>query len=173
MSRSPVRRWSWRGKLGEYCVEDDKDQYNTVGIQLGERYEASPIVLADATPVPPDAFHSYIAHDRAGARLPHFALPDGTSLYAALGPDFSLIAFGDADTSGFEAAARVRKMPLTVVRVAGVRPEPTKPISFWCARTIILRGMALLRAPMLGALLDRICGVVDPVLRSFENAIAR
>ena len=163
-----------RKKLGEYCVEDDKDQYNTVGIQLGERYEASPIVLADATPAPPDEFHSYIAHDRAGARLPHFALPDGTSLYAALGPDFSLIAFGDADTSAFEAAARVRKMPLTVVRIAGAaRPEPYENNLVLVRPDHHIAGHGAVASTQADTLMDRICGATTAALRSSENAIAR
>jgi 2-polyprenyl-6-methoxyphenol hydroxylase-like FAD-dependent oxidoreductase len=113
-----------RKALGAYCLEDDREQYNTAGIQLGERYEASPVIVADSDPPPPDAWYSYTAHDRTGARLPHFTLADGHSLYAALGADLSLIAFDGTDTAALEAAARARGVPLTVIRVEGALPEP-------------------------------------------------
>ena len=161
-----------RKKLGEYCVEDDKDQYNTVGIQLGERYENSPIIFGDDTPAPPDQFHSYTALDRAGARLPHFPLADGTSLYAALGPDISLIAFGDADSSGFEAAARSRNMPLKILRVRE-RPEPYENhlVLVRPDHHIAWHGQ---KAPRdAAAVLDRIRGATTQPARPYENAIAR
>lgn len=114
-----------RQALGAYCLEDDKEQYSTSGIQLGERYEDSPLIVADATPAPDDTWYTYTDHDRAGARLPHFMLPDGRSLYAALGEDFTLIAFGHASTAALEQAARERRLPLTVLRVDV--PEPPAP----------------------------------------------
>jgi 2-polyprenyl-6-methoxyphenol hydroxylase-like FAD-dependent oxidoreductase len=113
-----------RQKLGAFCVEDDKDQYNTVGIQLGERYEDSPIICSDDTPPPPDAWHSYAAYDRAGARLPNLALIDGRPLYAALGNDLTLIAFDKAETATIEDAARERGVPLDVVRIDGAPRAP-------------------------------------------------
>jgi 2-polyprenyl-6-methoxyphenol hydroxylase-like FAD-dependent oxidoreductase len=113
-----------RQALGAYCLEDDREQYNTAGIQLGERYEDSPIIVGDDSPPPPDAWYSYKAHDRAGARLPHLTLADGRSLYAALGPDFTLIAFDGVDPRPLVDAARTRGMPLTVLRIDGPPPEP-------------------------------------------------
>jgi hypothetical protein len=114
-----------RKALGAYCLEDDKEQYNTAGIQLGERYEDSPLIVTDATPAPKDEWYNYVACDRAGARAPHFTLPDGRSLYAAMGADFTLLVFGDADTAPLEAAARERDVPLTVLRTGLVGPpEP-------------------------------------------------
>jgi hypothetical protein len=114
-----------RKALGLYCLEDDKDQYSTSGIQLGERYEDSPVIAADGTPAPEDTWYTYTQHDRPGARLPHFTLPDGRSLYAALGPEFTLLAFGDTDTAALEQAARARGMPLTVLRLDF--PAPPEP----------------------------------------------
>jgi len=115
---------SGRKALGAYCLEDDKEQYNTSGIQLGERYENSAVIVADDTPPPPDTWYSYTAHDRPGARLPHFTLADGRSLYAALGADFTLLTFDGSDPTPFETAARRCAMPLTVLRIAGAPPEP-------------------------------------------------
>jgi 2-polyprenyl-6-methoxyphenol hydroxylase-like FAD-dependent oxidoreductase len=114
-----------RKALGAYCLEDDREQYNTAGIQLGERYEESPIVIGDGTPAPKDEWYNYIAHDRAGARAPHFILPDGRSLYDALGPDFTLLTFGNPDTRPLEQAAAARGLPLKVVH-SGL-PAPPDP----------------------------------------------
>jgi len=113
-----------RRALGAYCIEDDREQYNTPGIQLGERYEHSPIIMPGREPPPPDAWHTYTPHDRPGARAPHVNLSHGGSLYAALGPEFSLIAFAGAETAPLEEAARASGLPLTVVRVPGPPPEP-------------------------------------------------
>ncbi|HVG51709.1 MAG TPA: FAD-dependent monooxygenase [Xanthobacteraceae bacterium] len=161
-----------RKKLGEYCVEDDKDQYNTVGIQLGERYEDSPIIFGEDTPAPPDQFHGYVALDRAGARLPHFLLADGTSLYAALGLDFSLIAFGDTETSSFEIGAAARNMPLKVLRVPE-RPEPYENnlVLVRPDQHIAWHGQTAPRDPAI--ILDRIRGTGAETARPYENAIAR
>jgi 2-polyprenyl-6-methoxyphenol hydroxylase-like FAD-dependent oxidoreductase len=113
-----------RKALGAYCLEDDREQYNTAGIQLGERYEESPIIFSDTTPPPPDAWYTYTPHDRAGARLPHLTLADGRSLYAALGPEFTLIAFDGSDGAPLQAAAKTRGVPLTMLHIAGAAPEP-------------------------------------------------
>ena len=114
-----------RKALGAYCLEDDKEQYNTSGIQLGERYEDSPLIFADDTPAPKDEWYNYVASDRPGARAPHFTLPDGRSLYGAMGPDFTLLAFGEANTKALEAAARERDVPLIVVRAdLATPPDP-------------------------------------------------
>ncbi len=107
-----------RRAFGAFCVEDDKDQYNTTGLQLGERYEDSPIVCQDGTPPPPDVWSVYTPVERPGARLPHFWLEDGRSCYDLLGPDFTLMDFAQSDTTAFEMAARARSVPLTVMRVA-------------------------------------------------------
>ena len=106
-----------RRAFGKFCVEDDAVQYNTSGLQLGERYEDSPIVLGDATPAPPDDWHHYRPLDRPGARAPHFVLPDGRPLFDALGQGFTLLALGEtAGIEAFERAAARRGMPLQVLR---------------------------------------------------------
>jgi 2-polyprenyl-6-methoxyphenol hydroxylase-like FAD-dependent oxidoreductase len=147
-----------RKALGAYCLEDDREQYNTAGIQLGERYEESPIIFADASTPPPDAWYSYTAYDRAGARTPHFTLADGRSLYAALGPDFTLLAFDGTDSSAIETAAATRRMPLAVLRVAGPAPEPYQS-SLVLVRPDHHIAWHGARAPADAlAVIDRVCG---------------
>ncbi|MGO8920448.1 MAG: FAD-dependent monooxygenase [Stellaceae bacterium] len=105
--------------FGRFCVADDAVQYNTSGLQLGERYEGSPIISGDGTPAPPDDWHNYVPLDRPGARAPHFWLSDKRSCFDALGQGFTLVAFGAAQgIEAFERAARARGLPLSVLRVA-------------------------------------------------------
>jgi hypothetical protein len=111
--------------FGRFCVQDDAVQYETSGLQLGERYEGSPIIVGDGTPAPPDDWHRYVPLDRPGARAPHFWLPDGRALYDALGSGFALLAFGAGDgIEAFERAARSRGMPLTVLRAEAPKDGP-------------------------------------------------
>lgn len=116
-----------RRALGDFLVVDDREEYATIGLQLGERY-VSPIIDLDLdpdAPPPPDPFDTYLPTDAAGARTPHFYLPDGTSLYDALGEGFGLILFAGADGSALEAAARHRGVPLNIVHVADKPAEFT------------------------------------------------
>lgn len=111
-----------RKRFGDFIAEDDRDEYATLGVQLGERYESQIIAPSDDTP-PPDPWDRYVPSDSAGCRTPHFFLADGRSLYDALAPDFGIIAFGDADAAPIEAAAAERGLPLRVVRVAARDPQ--------------------------------------------------
>jgi 2-polyprenyl-6-methoxyphenol hydroxylase-like FAD-dependent oxidoreductase len=109
-----------REKFGVRIMAEDRAQYLTVGLQLGERYEGSPIVWPDGTPAPPDAWDSYTPVDRPGARAPHYWLAPGRALFDELGSGFTLIDFGaDAEnTDAFAKAAAARRVPLKIVRPA-------------------------------------------------------
>ena len=108
-----------REKFGVRIMEEDRAQYLTVGLQLGERYEDSPIVWPDGTPAPPDTWDSYTPVDRPGARAPHYWLAKGHALFDEFGPGFTLLDFGAPDGAAeIEKAALTRGLPLKVVRLA-------------------------------------------------------
>ncbi len=86
-----------RRAFGARIIEEDRAQYLTVGIQLGERYEDSPIVCPDAHDAPPDTWDSYTPLDRPGARAPHFWLAPGRAAYDEFGKGFTLLDFGAPD----------------------------------------------------------------------------
>jgi hypothetical protein len=106
-----------RETLGAQVVVEDVPQYLSAGLQLGERYEDSPIVFPADTPAPEDRWDIYTPLDRPGGRAPHFFIAPGQSLYDAFGKGFTLLAFGAADTAAIEAAAARRGVPLATVRV--------------------------------------------------------
>src|SRR5262249_28746468 len=70
-----------RRAFGAKIMREDRPQYLTVGIQLGERYETSPIVWPDEDDAPPDTWDAYTPIDRPGARAPHFWLAPGRAAY--------------------------------------------------------------------------------------------
>ena len=61
--------------------------FRTIGLQLGYRYEDSPIIVPDGTPAPPDDPENFVASARPGSRAPHVALADGSSTLDLYGLD--------------------------------------------------------------------------------------
>jgi hypothetical protein len=111
-----------RDTLGAQVVVEDVPQYLSAGLQLGELYENSPIVVAAQTPPPADRWDIYTPIDRPGARAPHFWISEGQSLYDLFGQGFTLLAFAGADTTAIEAAADAHNVPLTVIRLQERNP---------------------------------------------------
>jgi hypothetical protein len=86
------------------------------GIQMGYRYDDSPICIADGSPAPVDQ-PKYVQTARPGARAPHAWLADGRSTLDLFGRDFTLLSFPGARQQAIDdlaAAARQRGMPLSV-----------------------------------------------------------
>ncbi|MFM9608244.1 monooxygenase [Streptomyces sp. V2] len=94
----------------------------TLGVQLGARYDGSPVVIPSGDP-PPDDFTSYTPSGVPGGRAPHLWLDDthgaGGSLFDRFGTGFTLLSLRSRhhDTSGLEKAARERGIPFSVVHV--------------------------------------------------------
>jgi hypothetical protein len=98
-------------------------QFASLGVQLGARYDASPIVAADCSP-PADSWTVYTPTSIPGGRAPHLWLDDWhgvhSSIFDRFGVGFTLLRLGTtpSSTAALEAAARVRGVPLTLVDVA-------------------------------------------------------
>jgi len=107
------------GALLSTCGE----QYNSIGVQLGARYDGSPIVAAAGAP-PADSFDSYTPSSVPGGRAPHAWIDEsrgrGSSLYDRFGSGFTLLRLGPhaSDAGALTAAAAARKVPLTTLDVA-------------------------------------------------------
>src|SRR5262249_34740463 len=122
-----------RRAFGAKIMQEDRLQYLTVGIQLGERYETSPIVWPDEDDAPPDTWDTYTPLDRPGARAPHFWLAPGRAAYDEFGEGFTLLDFGAPEGArAFEKAARERRVPLKILRL-----EP--PRGLYRRRLVLIR----------------------------------
>ena len=150
-----------RNRLGEQLLRDIARMFRTIGVQLGYRYDPSPICVPDGTPPPTDAPESYVPTARPGSRAPHVWLADGRSTLDLFGRDFVLLRLGtDApDPSGFAKAAAQRKMPLQVIALR----EP-EVLERYGSRLVLVRpdGHVAWRADQIpadvGALIDRVRG---------------
>lgn len=110
-----------RHDAGVRIVAADSAQFNSVGVQLAYYYDNSPINWNDGSPSPTFALDRYEPTSRPGSRAPHLWLPDGSSLYDRLGPDFTLLRIGPdpIDAQPIEAAAKMRAVPLAVFDLPG------------------------------------------------------
>ena len=99
------------------------EAFASIGVQLGARYDGSPIIAGDGPP-PADDFIRYAPSGVPGGRAPHAWLDAGrgrgSSLYDRLGAGFTLLRLGGkaADAAALEDAARASGIPLTVLDIA-------------------------------------------------------
>ncbi len=132
-----------REHVGEALVRGVGRMFRTIGLQIGYRYEDSPICVPDGTPSYPDDPEDFIPSARPGSRAPHVWLGDGRSILDLFGRGFVLLRLGaDApDVSAFEAAAAERHVPLKTVTVTEPRRRSSTSAGWcWCGRTDTWRG---------------------------------
>ncbi len=110
-----------RKVAGDY-LDTFGEEFASIGVQLGVRYDGSPIICEDGTP-PRDSINCYTPSGVPGGRAPHYFLdPPGMqrrrSLFDTFGVGFTLLRFAArADVTALVAAARARGVPLEVVDV--------------------------------------------------------
>jgi hypothetical protein len=90
------------------------------GVELGYRYDQSPIVCSEANP-PPVSPIKYEPTTWPGARLPHVFLGDGASIHDKLGLYFTFLAVDKVDANPIERAAASVGIPLVVLQLS--RPD--------------------------------------------------
>jgi 2-polyprenyl-6-methoxyphenol hydroxylase-like FAD-dependent oxidoreductase len=89
-------------------------QHDSAGIELGYRYENSPICVTDGTP-PPELDHGlYVPSTWPGVRAPHVWLKDGRSTLDLFGKSFVLLNFSGANTTAITEVATRVALPLEV-----------------------------------------------------------
>jgi 2-polyprenyl-6-methoxyphenol hydroxylase-like FAD-dependent oxidoreductase len=86
-----------RAAVGDYLAFHATAEFVIPGVHLGTRYEASPLVEAEAGSPPPDSANLYLPTARAGHRAPHVWLADGRSLYDRFGQGFTLLCTKASD----------------------------------------------------------------------------
>jgi 2-polyprenyl-6-methoxyphenol hydroxylase-like FAD-dependent oxidoreductase len=104
-----------RERVGPQVMAHMGRVFRTLGLQIGYRYEGSPLCVADGSPQPPDDPSSYVATARPGARAPHVVLRNGRSTLDLFGKGFVLLRLRGGDASVFERAAAAQRLPLEVV----------------------------------------------------------
>lgn len=139
------------------------EEFQTIGIQLGVRYENSPLISPDGTPPGPDQPTRYVPSARPGARLPHVMIGE-RPIYDLLGLDFTLLDVrGDnTDVAIAVNAARKRGIPISAVSAASSAAETLYGASIVLVRPdqhVAWRGQAI--PSDFVAILDRARGMME------------
>ncbi|MDX3985744.1 MAG: FAD-dependent oxidoreductase [Achromobacter sp.] len=114
-----------REEVGRRAYELNVQQYCCAGLNFGYFYDKSPLIVYDDESHPGYSMGSFTPSTVPGCRTPHFVLPDGRSLYDAMGPDYCLLRLdADADVQPLLDAAAERGLPLTLLDIpTGVAPQ--------------------------------------------------
>lgn len=150
-----------RTRIGEALVHDIGRMFRATGLQLGYRYDDSPICVPDGTPPNPDDPTDYIPSTRPGSRAPHAWLGDGRSTLDLFGRGFVLLRLGSKapDVSAIKSAATARRVPLEIATVT----EPNV-MELYQSRLVLVRpdGHVVWRGddppPIAEALIDKVRG---------------
>jgi 2-polyprenyl-6-methoxyphenol hydroxylase-like FAD-dependent oxidoreductase len=152
-----------RAGVAEHIERTRRKEWTTLGIQLGYRYDSA-VCIPDGTPPPSDDPAVYEPTTRPGSRAPHAWLADGRSTLDLFGDGFTLLQLAPGvDTTGFEAAAATRGLPLARVAVAD-----STVADLYERRLVLVRpdGHVAWRADEPpddpGAVLDRVRGAAPP-----------
>ncbi|MBT3991067.1 MAG: monooxygenase [Rhodospirillaceae bacterium] len=131
---------SGRGKAARDVLRVDlasfKEEFASLGIVLGARYDGSPLIVSDGSQPPPDDPAKYIPSATPGGRLPHYWIGDKDSIFDLLGPWFNLLRIGPEapESTAIEQVARDLNMPLNVVDV-----EKTAAQELYQAKLLLVR----------------------------------
>lgn len=94
------------------------EEFASLGVQLGARYDGSPVIVDDGTTPPADDPVLYRPSAVPGGRAPHLWLADRTSLYDRLGSFFTLLSLRrGGDAGALLAAAAARGVPLDLLEI--------------------------------------------------------
>jgi len=109
-----------RRSIGKRIKDATRVEWQSWGLQVGYRYEGSPICVPDGTPPTPDDYSQYVPTARPGSRAPHVWVAPNKSVFDLFGPDFTLLAFAGAreqEVVKWREAADARGLPLRIERV--------------------------------------------------------
>ncbi|MDX3907793.1 MAG: FAD-dependent monooxygenase [Pigmentiphaga sp.] len=109
-----------RREIGENMKRATQYEWQSWGLQMGYRYEGSPICEPDGTPPTPDDYSAYVPTARPGSRAPHIWLAPGHSIIDLFGKGFTLLVFDQAaieQAQSFTRAAAQRGVPLIVRQI--------------------------------------------------------
>ena len=138
-------------------------QHDSAGIELGYRYENSPICVSDGTPAPPLDHGLYVPSTWPGARAPHVWLKDGRSTLDLFGKGFTLLNLSgtNTNTSAITAAAKRAGLALKTIAIDEPKVRETYERDFVLVRPdghVAWRGEALPSDADARAIIDRVRG---------------
>src|SRR4030095_13474201 len=108
-----------RAEEGRKSVALNVQQFCCAGLNFGYFYDRSALIAYDDERAPPYTMGGFTPSTVPGCRAPHFRLADGTSLYDALGSDYTLLRFDPrSDVAPLVRAAEARGLPLAVLDIA-------------------------------------------------------
>jgi len=112
-----------REKASEHFNAHVRLEFNIPGVTFGGRYDASPIILREDAPPPPDEPNVYTPFAGPGGRPPHFWLGEQLSIYDTFGENWTLLCTGLAPKGhkAFIEAANDHKIDLKIIHHA--QPE--------------------------------------------------
>ncbi len=108
-----------RERIGQHMLKVGREDWDSLGLQLGYRYENSPICIPDGTPATEVTVIEYLQTSRPGSRAPHAWLAEGKSTLDLFGRGFVLLNFGSSSTAteSIEKAAAGQRVPLQTVEI--------------------------------------------------------
>jgi 2-polyprenyl-6-methoxyphenol hydroxylase-like FAD-dependent oxidoreductase len=98
-------------------------EFASLGVQLGARYDTSPIIVRDGAP-PADNLFDYRPSGAPGGRAPHVWIGEGRgigdSIYDRFARSFTVLRLGKTpqDVDGLVAAFKARGIPMAVLDVS-------------------------------------------------------
>ncbi|GAB86950.1 FAD-dependent monooxygenase [Gordonia rubripertincta] len=154
-----------RRELFDYFASNT-GEHESYGVEMGYRYDGSPVVVADDSPLSVVDGEAYAPSTLAGARAPHVRLADGRSIHKHFRDRFTLVSFVGTDAADAlvrEAAAA--GLPLQVVAIDDAN-----------ARAVYERDLVLVRpdghvAWRGDALLDNVAGLVRIISGRVEATV--
>ena len=105
-----------RSEVAAKIAELGNAENESWGVELGYRYDESPIIFVEKDPPAIDPIE-YRASTSPGVRLPHLFLDDGSSVHEKLGLYYTLVALEDFETRPVEQIAAELSVPLTILRL--------------------------------------------------------
>ncbi len=94
-------------------IQAERGENEDHGIELGYRYDGSPVIVAETGDAPPWQPRTYTPTSWPGGRPPSVILEDGSFLFDRFGRGFTLLDFtDDRDASRLVQAAAARGVPL-------------------------------------------------------------
>jgi 2-polyprenyl-6-methoxyphenol hydroxylase-like FAD-dependent oxidoreductase len=105
-----------RKKTAEFILGNNSNrEWESTGLQLGYRYDGSPIIVPDGSPTDPVVMSDYVPSARPGARAPHAWLQDGRSTLDLFGAGFTLLQF-TPEADG-EKLLGIQNVPISIILI--------------------------------------------------------